>query len=85
VDVKKYPLVEDIERPVPRVAMPRAPRMHVSGGTMHVVARCNNREFCFATATDFELLLAHLCEMVRTYEVMVYAYTLIMGDAALSV
>ncbi len=43
---------------------------------MHVVARCNNREFCFTTAADFELLLSHLRELIRTYEVTVYAYTL---------
>jgi REP element-mobilizing transposase RayT len=43
---------------------------------MHVVARCNNREFYFTSAEDFELLLARLHEMVRTYEVTVYAYTL---------
>ncbi len=43
---------------------------------MHVVARCNNREFYFTTADDFALLLAHLRELVRKYEVTVYAYTL---------
>ena len=81
--VKKYPLGEDLLRPVPRVAMPRAPRLHVlphfvrnlsTGGTMHVVARCNNREFSFSTADDFALLLVHLRELVWTYEVTVYAY-----------
>lgn len=25
------------------------------GGTIHVVARCNNREFSFTTPTDFEV------------------------------
>jgi len=58
VVVKKYPRVGTLDRPLPRVAMPRAPRLQVPGGTMHVVARCNNREFCFAMAADFELLLA---------------------------
>ena len=33
VDVKKYPWVEDLGQPVPRVAMRRAPRMQVPGGT----------------------------------------------------
>ena len=33
VDVKPYPWVEDLLQPVPRVAMPRAPRMQVPGGT----------------------------------------------------
>jgi len=48
--VKPYPLVEDLLRPVLRVAMPRAPRMIAlphfvrnlsTGGTMHVVGRGN--------------------------------------------
>ncbi len=43
---------------------------------MHVVARCNYRECSFTTAEDFDLLLAHLRELVQTYEVTVYAYTL---------
>jgi hypothetical protein len=54
--------------------MPRAPRVIAPGGTMHVVARCNNREFYYTSAEDFELLFAHLREMCRTYEVTVYAY-----------
>jgi hypothetical protein len=75
--LKPYPQVEDLLRPVLRVAMPRAPRLYAPGGTVHVVARCNNRDFYFTTSEDFELLLAHLREMVRTYEVTRYAYTLI--------
>ena len=35
-------------RSVLQVAMPRSPRMYAPGGTMHVVARCNNREVYFA-------------------------------------
>ena len=31
-------------RPVLQIAMPRSPRIYAPGGTMHVVARCNNRE-----------------------------------------
>jgi len=31
-------------RPVLQIAMPRLPRIYAPGGTMHVVARCNNRE-----------------------------------------
>ena len=34
-------------RPVLQIAMPRAPRISAAGETAHVVARCNNREFCF--------------------------------------
>jgi len=40
------------------------------------MVRCNNREFCFTTPEDFAVLLAHLRELVRTYEVTLYAYTL---------
>ncbi len=40
---------------------------------MHVVARCNNREFSFTTAEDFELLLARLRAMARTYVVRLVA------------
>ena len=47
--MKPYPLVDDLPRPVRRVAMPRAPRLAAPGGTVHVVARCNNREFYFTT------------------------------------
>ena len=48
--MKPYPLVDDLLRPILRVAMPRAGRLYAPGGTVHVVARCNNREFCFTTA-----------------------------------
>jgi hypothetical protein len=43
--VKPYPLVDDLLRPLLRVGMPRAGRLYVPGATVHVVARCNNREF----------------------------------------
>jgi len=74
--MKPYPLVDDLLRPVLRVAMPRAGRLYAPGGTVHVVARCNNREFCFTSSEDFALLVALLREMLRTYEVPLYAYTL---------
>jgi len=70
-------------RPALRVGMPRAPRVVAPGGTVHVAARCNNREFYFTTAEDFDLLLAHLRELVRTYEVTVYAYTLMSNHVHL--
>jgi len=72
--VKPYPLVDEIIRPVLRVGMPRALRLNAPGGTTHAVARCNNREFYFTTAEDFDLLLAQLRELVRTYEITLYAY-----------
>jgi REP element-mobilizing transposase RayT len=81
--VKPYPLIEDLVRPVLRVGMPRPPRVVAPGGTVHVVARCNNREFYFTTAEDFDLLLAHLHELVRTYEVTVYAYALMSNHVHL--
>jgi putative transposase len=43
---------------------------------MPVVARGDNQECYFTAAEDFLLLLAHLRELVRTYEVAVYATTL---------
>jgi putative transposase len=48
-----------------------------------VVARCNNREVCFTTSEDFELLVALLREMLRTYEVTLYAYTLMANHLRL--
>ena len=63
-------------RPILQIAMPRSPRMYSPGATMHVVARCNNREFYFATPGDFEILLDHLGEMGSAYEVRLFAYTL---------
>ncbi len=36
--MKSYPQVEDLVRPVRRAAMPRAPRLSVPGGMVHVVA-----------------------------------------------
>ena len=74
--MKSYPLVSDRLEPVLRLAMPRAPRQVVPGGTLHGVARCNNRECSFMTPEDFAVLLARLHELVRTYEVTLYAYTL---------
>jgi hypothetical protein len=53
--VKPYPLVEDLVEPAVRVRMPRTPRVVAPGGTIHVVARCNNRECYFTTAEDFDL------------------------------
>jgi REP element-mobilizing transposase RayT len=58
--MKLYPLVDDLIQPVLRVAMPRAARLYAPGGTVHVVARCNNREFSLTTPEDFEVLLARL-------------------------
>ena len=64
------------DRPVFQIAMPRSPRIYAPGGTMHVVARCNNREFYFVAQEDFQILLAHLGEMISAYEVKLFGYTL---------
>jgi putative transposase len=48
-----------------------------------VVGRCNNREFCFTTAEHFRSLLTHLGEMTRSYEVTLYAYTLMANHVHL--
>ncbi len=63
--------------------MPRLPWLHAPGSTVHVVGRCNNREFCFTTPDDFRLLLAHLGEMARAYDVTLYAYTLMANHVHL--
>src|SRR5574341_578404 len=81
--VAVYPLAADLVRPGGRVAMPRLPRLQGPGATVHVVGRCNNREFCFTTPDDFRMLLAHLAEMARTYEVTLYAYTLMANHVRL--
>jgi len=80
---KPYPRVDDLLVPVARVAMPRAPRLAVPGGTVHVVARCNNQEFYFTTPEDCALLLTHLRQMLRTYTVTLYAYTLMANHVHL--
>ena len=42
-------------RPVLQIAMPRLPRIYSPGATMHVVARCNNREVNFTAREEFEI------------------------------
>lgn len=81
--VTEYPLAANLARPASRVAMPRLPRLPATGCTVHVVGRCNNREFRFTTAEHFGSLLTHLGEMARTYEVTLYAYTLMANHVHL--
>ena len=52
--MRVYPQVEETLRPLLRVRMPRAPRFVAPGGTAHVVARCNNREFYLQSPEDFD-------------------------------
>lgn len=63
-------------RAVLQIAMPRPPRLYAPEGTMHVVARCNNREFYFDAKEDFQILLDHLGEMSSNYRVRLFGYTL---------
>ncbi len=65
----------DASRPVLEIAMPRSPRIYAPGGTMHVVARCNNREFYFSADGDFQILLDHLGEMNSAYGITLFGYT----------
>jgi putative transposase len=67
---------DDGVRPVFQIAMPRPPRIYAPGGTMHVVARCNNREFYFNEPEDFQILQDHLGEMSTVYKIRLFAYTL---------
>jgi hypothetical protein len=41
-------------RPVLQVAMPRLPRIYAPGGTLPVMAQCNNREFHFGAQKTFK-------------------------------
>ncbi len=61
----QYTETDNLLRTVLQIAMPRAPRIYAPGITVHVVARCNNREFYFRTAEDFEILLDHLHEVMK--------------------
>ncbi len=72
----QYTETDNLLRTVLQIAMPRAPRVYAPGSTVHVVARCNNREFYFRTNEDFKILLDHLYEMSRDYKVPIFAYTL---------
>jgi putative transposase len=67
---------ENADRLILQVAMPRAPRIYAPGGTMHVVARCNNRESYFGVQKDFGIFLDHLGEMSNAYGVKLFGYTL---------
>ena len=46
---------EGAVRPVLQIAMPRWPRIYAPGGTMHVVARRNNREVNFTARGESEI------------------------------
>jgi REP element-mobilizing transposase RayT len=81
--VVEYPRAADVARQAGRVAMPRLPRLHAPGETVPVVGRCHNREFCFTTPADFLMRTAQLAAMARTYEVTLYASTLMANPVHL--
>ena len=68
-----------------RVGMPRAPRLQAPGGTIHVVARCNNGRFLLEEAADFQSVLRCLSLMSASYQVTLYAYTLMSNHIHLLV
>lgn len=81
--MKQYPLADEMIVPVLRVAMPRLPRLQAPGATIHVVARCNNREFHLIAPEDFQRVIVTLDAMIRTYDVTLYAYTLMANHVHL--
>lgn len=64
--MKAYPVADDLVRPVLGVALPRPPRLVAPGGTVYVVARCDNRGCPFTSAADFAMLLATLSGKRKT-------------------
>jgi putative transposase len=75
-EMVQYDRAESLVNPGLQIAMPRAPRIYAPRMTVHVVTRCNNREFYFHTAEDFGILLDHLRGMSVEYAVPIFAYTL---------
>jgi hypothetical protein len=78
----RYPLAADVVGRAGRVAMPRLPRLYAPGGTVHVVGRCNNGEFCFRTPDDFQILLTRLEKYPELWGDL-YAYTLMANHVHL--
>lgn len=74
--MKEYSGADEGQNEVAGVAMPRAPRLYAPGATMHIVARCNNREFYLTMPDDFGVILHKLRGMVRDFEITLYAYVL---------
>jgi hypothetical protein len=70
------PYAQPAERlaPVRRVAMPRATRLYAPDATVHVVARCSNREFAVTAPEDFAAVLGKLRGIVRDDELTLLAW-----------
>lgn len=64
---------DDSLRPILQIAMPRVPRIYAPGETVHVVARCNNREFYF-TAQEYNLAGRLIKETNSLSQFKTYAY-----------
>jgi hypothetical protein len=62
--VKPYPVTEDLMGPALRV--PRGPRVVAPGGTVHVVARCHNRECSLSVLTMTPFGPASTCNRLET-------------------
>ena len=56
--------------------MARLPRLTVPGYPHHIIQRGNNRQPIFATAADYQHLLALLEENAKKFEVDIHAYVL---------
>ena len=56
--------------------MARLPRLTLAGYPHHVIQRGNNRQAIFATAVDYQHLLALFEENAKKFEVEVHAYVL---------
>jgi len=59
--------------------MARLPRLTIPGYPHHVIQRGNNRQVIFASAEDYEHLLALLAEYATKFQVAIHAYVL-MGN-----
>ena len=58
------------------MAMPRPPRIHVTGALYHTIARGNNGRKTFLDEKDYQVFVDGLGELKRTMPFSVYAYCL---------
>lgn len=65
--------------------MPRAPRIRGEQVSYHIIARCNNEEFLFQSASDFSLYLECLRQTQTKYKFEVNNFTLMSNHVHLIV
>lgn len=56
------------------VAMPRRPRLHLSGLPLHIVPRGHNRDACFFTTEDYFAYREWLGEPITATGCQLHAY-----------